>query len=246
MARTGHRHYLIVIGLLGLTGWLITCQRDTLVTGKTGIKSALPEYVGKYRGMSYLFCQNVSCMKQFPATAVNDEAICPDCSGRLDAKTFGENSALPADTIILKKFYKGPGESKIFVSVVFSGKEQKSIHRPQQCLPAAGYTIETGSVISVPIEGREPLKVMLLSARRMQNDSWGYMSSYAYWFVGVDRETPYHLERLFWMSADRVVHNVAHGWAYVAVAMERTTWERDDHEEQISSFIRTLYPLIVK
>jgi hypothetical protein len=43
-------------------------------------------------------------------------------------------------------------------------------------------------------------------------------SLFAHWWVGRDRETPWHLQRLFWMSFDRVFHNVAHHWAYFSLA----------------------------
>jgi hypothetical protein len=71
-------------------------------------------------------------------------------SGGAADLTLGERQALPPDTVILRKEYVGPGGDSTTVSVVLSGKEQKSIHRPQQCLPGQGYVIESSRTVSVP------------------------------------------------------------------------------------------------
>ena len=68
---------------------------------------------------------------------------------------------------------------------------------------------------------------------------------YAYWFVGKDRETPFHLERMFWMAWDRIIHNVAHRWAYIAVAGDRSL-SNDDHVEQVRGFIHDIYPYLTR
>jgi hypothetical protein len=38
-----------------------------------------------------------------------------------------------------------------------------------------------------------------------------------YWFVGDKVTTPYHMQRLWLTSWDRVVHHVNHRWAYIIV-----------------------------
>ena len=40
---------------------------------------------------------------------------------------------------------------------------------------------------------------------------------FIYWFVGKDRVTPYHAERIFWTMKDRVLENRNHRWAYILV-----------------------------
>jgi len=67
---------------------------------------------------------------------------------------------------------------------------------------------------------------------------------YAYWFVGKDRETPHHLERMFWMAYDRIVRNVAHRWAYLSVAGIRDVVGGRLYIEEIKDFVRDFYPQI--
>jgi hypothetical protein len=42
-------------------------------------------------------------------------------------------------------------------------------------------------------------------------------SYYMYWFVGDNVTTPYHMQRLWLTSWDRVVHHINHRWAYIIV-----------------------------
>ena len=125
-----------------------------------------------------------------------------------------------------------------------SGKERASIHRPQICLVGQGNEILHSHVIEVPLAGRDPLKVMVLDLLWKGRTSDGQpvqkATYYAYWFVGKGRETPYHLERMFWMAADRVLYNRSHRWAYIAIAGERD--EQKQYTKQIQSFISQLYP----
>lgn len=243
-----YRHYFIIIGLMVLTGLALIMQADVPATSRTGIKLKLPERVGSYEGQELLFCQSELCMKNFLASQIQgSNATCPACGGELDMVSLGEKRVLPPDTEILKKQYVNAEGRTISVSIVLSGKEQKSIHRPQQCLPAQGHLIERSETILIPINGHGPLKVMLLDLRKtgrtLENKQYRHLSSYAYWFVGTDKETPYHLQRLLWMSVDRIFHNIAHRWAYIAIATDRREGS-DEHIKRISDFIAELYPLI--
>ena len=243
-----YKHYVAIISLMMLTGLVLIMQKDVPASGKAGIGSKLPAKVGNYTGRSRLFCQNEVCMRSFLLSILEGSRICPACNGELDEITLGEKRILPADTVIEKKEYVSVAGSPVAVSIILSGKEQKSIHRPQQCLPAQGHVIEGSQVISVPLKGRPALDVMLLDLRKagttLDGRRYRYLSSYAYWFVGTDRETPYHLQRLFWMSSDRVFRNINHRWAYIAIATQRRE-NSEEHIDRIRDFIAELYPLII-
>jgi len=243
----GNRQLVTVVLLLAATAILLALPGNAPVKGSAGIRMVLPERVGRYEARDILFCQNEQCLKSFVSTELENQAACPSCGGKLDDLSLGEKLVLPSDTIVLKKQYVHPSGRKMHVSVVLSGEEQKSIHRPQQCLPGQGHAIARNQVLDIPIPNREPLKVMLLdlttSVATLQGDSYRGTSSFAYWFVGQDRETPYHLERLFWMAADRIFRNVAHRWAYIAIATDRREGS-EEHIKQLTTFIATLHPLI--
>ncbi|MFC1497328.1 exosortase-associated EpsI family protein [Verrucomicrobiota bacterium] len=222
--------------------------KDLPVTKVAGIRLELPSEISGYRGYVRKYCQNELCMKTFLETQLHGSNFCPTCSGDLSEASIGEKKLLPPDTIMVKKEYINDAEERMSVSIVLSGRKQKSIHRPQQCMPSQGHVIENSRVISVPIEGRaEPLNVMLLELRKsgetLDGRKYQYYSSFAYWFVGFNRETPYHLQRLFWMSSDRVFRNINHQWAYISVAAQKSS-HGDEHIQKVSDFIEELYRLI--
>jgi hypothetical protein len=230
-----------VIALLAALGIALAIQPDTASTPRAGIRMVLPERVGAYEGVDLRFCQNELCPASFTGATLSGTNACPVCGGKMAALSIAESKVLPPDTTVVRKRYTPPSGPAITVAIVLSGTEQRSIHRPQQCLPAQGVTIERSRTISVPLPGRAPLKVMLLETRDPRTQA---SSAYAYWFVGLNRETPYHLQRLLWMASDRVLHNLSHRWAYVSLAVSGGGGNAEDQVRRITQFIAVFYPLI--
>jgi len=187
-----------------------------VVSNEFGLRQSLPEQVGSWSGNDVLFCQNEQCLRHFEVPELAGRTNCPVCGSALDDWAPGEKSLLPSDTRLVRKVYRSAGRPPIQVSIVFSGSDQKSIHRPQQCLRGQGLVIENSRVAEVAIPGRQPLRVMFLSVRP-QGHGLGDQGLFGYWFVGGPRETPYHLSRLAWMAWDRLIHGRADRWAYVSV-----------------------------
>lgn len=241
-----HRHYAVVIALLAVTVAAVILEPGVSLGPQAGIIAQLPEHVGEYEGADLLFCLNEHCTRSFSGMSVTGAEVCETCGGGLGTMSVAEKSVLPEDTVIVRKRYTHSAYPPITVSIVFSGSEQRSIHRPQQCLPAQGAVIERDATVSIPLEGRRPLKVMLLDMRSGPGPGGrrGGLSCYAYWFVGIERETPYHLQRLFWMASDRVFHGVSHRWAYVSLATAKTRKDSDEHIDRVTKFISEFYPLI--
>jgi hypothetical protein len=132
-----------------------------------------------------------------------------------------EKTILPSDTEFARKEYDSVQGDKITCSIVLSGAEKRSIHRPEICLRAQGWDIPSGQVIDVPLHSGHILKVMNLSITRSAVTTTGQKiqlpASYMYWFVGDKVTTPYHWERLWLTSWDRIVHHINHRWAYIIV-----------------------------
>lgn len=237
---------LITVVLLALAGLALTITPEVTRSEDYAVKDSLPDRVADYQGHDILTCQNEQCQRSFIVTDLTDSTRCPVCGGKLDNMSPAEKNILPPDTKVVKKRYVNRQGKTIFVSLVFSGSDQRSIHRPQQCLTAQGYAIEKTTVIEASVIGRPPLKVMMLDARltaRMLNgDRKDNSIIFAYWFVGKGRETPYHLKRLLWMASDRIFRNVAYRWAYIAVSTDRN----DSSSEQVADFIAALYPTIAQ
>ena len=73
---------------------------------------------------------------------------------------------------------------------------------------------------------------------------------FLYWFIGKDKTTDDHIERIFLTSWDRIVHRVNHRWAYVIVNSilppepKVTAGERQKVLSELVSFAGELIPRI--
>jgi len=248
VART-YAHYLILLVLLALTSMALAFSIDTSTSDEAGINPSLPDRVGLWVGDEIRFCLNPEHQKIYAASQLEDLTVCPDCGGQLGSMTLIEKSMLPADTVIVKKRYKHPDGRHIIATIVMSGKERASIHRPERCLVGQGSEIEDSHIISVPVVGRGPFDVRILDMLRhvrVQGVPRSYGSYYAYWFVGKDRETASHNARLFWMAADRVLHNKSHRWAYIAFSGDRDTeHDSEAYRDEIREFASLAYPQMI-
>lgn len=238
--------FLILIGLLLATSLTLAFTVEVEITNEAGVRVFLPDKVNDWVGAEVLFCQNPACRRPHLLPDLDGAEVCPVCGGELNRMSLAERNLLPEDTVGLKKRYINPSGNVLHASLVLSGKERGSIHRPEVCLVGQGRRVESKSLLTVPLENGKDLDVMvleLLDATRLPDGRPGpdLQTYYAYWFVGKDRETPYHLERILWMGLDRVFRNVSHRWAYIAVGGGRSPGSTA-HHQVVSDFIRGFYP----
>ncbi len=250
MERTSYTPCLVVIGLMVLTSFALAYSVDVTITDQAGLKYELPARVGTWTGHDVRYCQNPRCRREFKLSDMADPDACPSCGSAVDVISLGERQLLPPDTILLKKRYFNAQGEDLFVSVVFSGKERVSIHRPQVCLRSQGRRILDDEVLAVPLAGRADLQVMLLDILHHVTPEQGQAVRiprfYAYWFAGIDRETPHHWQRMLWMGLDRAFRGVAHRWAYVAVGGARDEQDPGHHRQLLREFVADLYPQILR
>lgn len=249
MVARSSAHYLILLLLLVLTSVALALTVDTSASDEAGIIPELPDQVGDWVGDEIRFCWNPEHQKIFAASELKDLDVCPECNGQLGSMTLIEKSMLPSDTVITKKRYRHPDGRYIIATVVMSGRERASIHRPERCLVGQGSEIASSEVIQVPFDGRSPFDVRILNMLRhvrIQGVPRSFGSYYAYWFVGKDRETASHNARLFWMAADRVMYNKSHRWAYIAFSGDRPLeGDTEAYRREISEFASLAYPQMV-
>ena len=142
-------------------------------------------------------------------------------TGKVIAATPGELAILPTDTEIVRREYLDPAGDRIMASIVLSGGEKRSIHRPEVCLPAQGWSMRGGKVEKLTLADGSDLDVMNLSLVRQvevgPGDRRNLYAHYFYWFVGKNVTTPNHWHRVFLTSYDRITRNLNHRWAYVIV-----------------------------
>jgi hypothetical protein len=133
-----------------------------------------------------------------------------------------ERAILPRDTEFAKKLYSNERGDKINCQIVLAGGEKRSIHRPEVCLPAQGWSVKTGEVIQIMMANGGRLDVMQLEIVKKvslaDGESRDLTSLYLYWFVGRDATTPRHLVRVLRTNLDMLLHSTNHRWAYVIVS----------------------------
>jgi hypothetical protein len=254
MEKSLFKPFLTVVVLMVLASLALAFTVNVKLEDAPGVVTVLPERLGDWVGNELRFCHNKDCYESSPSQGqyyIRDlefPDICPDCGEKLYSMSWAEYDALPKDTEFVKSAYTNESGGSMFTSIVLSGRERNSIHRPERCLVGQGNAIVDEYVLEVPLAGRKPLKVMVAVLERSYTLPDGasqiYYSYYAYWFVGQDRETPSHYARMFWLGWDRVVRSVAHRWAYIAVSGRREK-EGKEYEKGIDDFVQKLYPAIL-
>jgi EpsI family protein len=193
-------------------------------TEPVGIKLFLPDFVGKWYGV--------------------DQQI-----------TDLERQVLAGDTEFARKQYTDGAGNAVFASIVLSGHDlDNSIHRPERCLPAQGWTIADSKMLRLSLPSGDKLQVTRLhNVRQFQAQDGKMIPIYNlnyYWFVGYNHLTASHLERTFLDIQDRILKGYNQRWAYVTVASEitegRTRFGQSENQTDaiIQDFIKRLFPQI--
>ncbi len=143
-----------------------------------------------------------------------------DWVGQNAAVSAVEREVLPPDTGFSRKNYVSLRDRRqsVFLSIVLSGRDRTSIHRPELCLVGQGWTIRGRSAHEFAVDGVKFPATVLRIEREVTNARGEVAKLPAllvYWFVGADRIVASQGERVFYTSLDRVRHLQAHRWAYV-------------------------------
>jgi EpsI family protein len=134
-----------------------------------------------------------------------------------------ERDTLPPDTGYSRRNYISVQDRtrQVFVSIVLSGRDRTSIHRPEICLLGQGWTIRGRfeHVFQYPGAARASIPVTVLGVQHESVSARGgrvtVPAVVAYWFVGRDRVVATHWERMLWGALDRLRHLQNQRWAYV-------------------------------
>lgn len=165
-----------------------------------------------------------------------------------------ERESLGPDTEFARKSYTNARGDEIFVSIVLSGPDMNtSIHRPERCLPAQGWTIADSRIVTLPTPLGSLRATRLHDLRRLTGSGGTppliYNLNY-YWFVGARDTTPSHIERTFLDVRDRLLKGSNQRWAYVTVAAVVTKdlkpfgRSEADTDAMIQQLIAALVPIL--
>jgi hypothetical protein len=171
-------------------------------------------------GFVYWFNPPLNVQAQ-AGVVMNLPVIVGDYFGKQGEISEIELNILPKDTEFARRHYDDGHGHQISCSIVLSGAEQRSIHRPEACLTGQGWTIVGQENIPIPLPSGHKLVARKLTLERQvagqNNEHFTLRAFYVYWFVGQNVTTPSEMERVLRSNWDRVIHNRAHRWAYVSV-----------------------------
>jgi exosortase len=146
-----------------------------------------------------------------------------DWIGRRTEVTQVEREVLPPDTGYSRKIYvslEDPSR-QVFLSIVLTGRDRTSIHRPELCLVGQGWTIRgsfahtfryPGSASGFPATVLRVEKEAVTPGGRIR-----VPQLFAYYFVGGDTVVATHWDRIALDAWNRVAHGRSDRWAYVVV-----------------------------
>lgn len=151
---------------------------------------------------------------------------------------------LPEDTGIVKRSYLSyDARSRyeaIFATLILSGNDPRSLHRPRVCLDGQGWTITSESVVPLKVNGH-PLEVMDFRIERNEEDEAGnvvrVVAHYVYWWIGQDRSTPHDWKRILYTDLDNLFRNVNNRWGYPSVMVQvDPNRENGDQEARLRAY----------
>ena len=227
-------HIAIVVAVLGVAVVVTTMTSDVTKVSEPGVKvvddkPVLVQQVGAWSG------------------------------GEMSGLSKEEKEILPQDTGGARRLFKNPDDDQLYCSIILAGKDVTSIHKPEFCLVGQGWSLQNEGVESIPVP-KAPggaLQVMRMNMVRDVEVQGGgkkpVRSVFVYWFVGHNRVTALHWQRMWWTSKDRILHNTNHRWAYILIHapvsadLSSDGQGKSDKEtmQLVAKFIQDMYPSLV-
>lgn len=192
--------------------------------------------------------------KSTPAgIAITLPSVVGGWTGEDAAITEREKEVLAKDTQFARKIYTGPEGQKVFVSIIMSGDDMtSSIHRPERCLVAQGWSVQDSEKRVVKMASGEKLemtKLHNLHPIELPDKSRALLHNLDYyWFVGAEQMTSSHLARTGIDLRDRILHGQAQRWAYVTIAtnVPLSGHSQEETTQMIERFIQELAPKLTR
>ncbi|MCB1278257.1 exosortase/archaeosortase family protein [Prosthecobacter sp.] len=145
-----------------------------------------------------------------------------DYQGREYEMTAQEKNLLDEGVRLSRNVYASSTGRQIMATVILSGFEKRSLHRPEVCLPNQGWTVTDRTPIPLRLEdGREITVMMMRIFRDVEPRPGVRIRTRAlnfYWYIGSNGTTcPEHYEHVFLSYYDSVFRNIQHRWAMASI-----------------------------
>jgi EpsI family protein len=159
-------------------------------------------------------------------------------------------------TEFARKVYTNSRGDAVLVSIVLAGNDMNtSIHRPERCLPAQGYTMMDSRRLKVDLPSGPLTITRLHNKRPLKIESRPGLTEYSlnyYWFVGATETTADHVERNIMDVRDRLLLGYNQPWAYVTVVsrisekLQRYGKNEAQTDAMLDGFLKELIPVMQK
>ncbi len=144
---------------------------------------------------------------------------------------------LPKDTEHFKRTYT-KGETKILLAIVQSKSDRHSIHPPEACFPAQGWSISTPQPLKIHTDGDT-----FLNARRMDASFKGYQEMIVYWYQKENLRITNFPLIMFVTVRDLVLFGRSNRWAFIRLSSPLTS-SPEEAEKNFKDFIRELWTYV--
>lgn len=155
-----------------------------------------------------------------------------DWIGRATEVSAFERKVLPPDTGFSRRIYVSLDDpaKQVFLSIVLSGRDRTSIHRPELCLVGQGWTIHGSFYHRFTYPGTSHgFPATILRVEKEISTPAGRKivpQLFAYYFVGAETVVATHWERIRRDAWDRLAHGRSDRWAYVVAQTGDTDGEQ--------------------
>ena len=145
-----------------------------------------------------------------------------DYQGREYEMTPAEKNLLDEGVKLARDVYASTTGRQIMATIILSGFEKRSLHRPEVCLPNQGWTVTDRQPITLRLEdGREITLMMMRIFRDVEPKPGVHIRTRAvnfYWYIGSSGTTcADHYEHVFLSYYDAVFRNIQHRWAMASI-----------------------------
>ena len=226
---------LAIVMTLGMTSHLRRQPANITLDADNFIAQTLPDKLGHMQGQPVWYCHRQQCLTFFPESEVKSwrdkTPLCVFCGDELHSISMAEKALLPEDTRMLKRLYQDSNQSWT-ASVVVSGRNRVSIHRPEMCLPGHGYEIISKTPHTLVLENNKKLNVIVYKLTKPSTGDVGFVN-----FLASDNmQTSSHLKRICYDIWERSFHNRIHRWSMFTFVSSAPL----DNEESLASLQRML------
>ena len=167
--------------------------------------------------------------------------------------TDKEIYTLGKETEFARKSYTNGRGDELQATIVLAGHDMNtSIHRPERCLQAQGWTQVSAPVVKIAVPERGVLATTKLKVVQMVPTKDGRQFPYTnlnyYWFTGCTDITASHLERTRIDIKDRLLHGYNQRWAYFTVVATITKGlkqfgrSEEETDAMLRDFIKRVVP----